>query len=375
MKLEDYPGVTSVTDRHGRTRWRYRGRGRGARQFNLPGNPGDPEFEAAYAAALQGKKAPTAIVKKMPGAAFPRTFGHAARELEKTSWWKRYDEATKTKNTRLIEEFLETRIVEEVETTWRDAPIPATKRAYLKEFLSRYETKPAKRKHMLVAIRKMIKVAFDNEWIDDDPTIRLDEPLHYKGWRAWTPEAMQKFEKRWPVGTAARTCYGLALWLGNRRGDVATLRWSDLVTERVVVDGEIKEVEGFAFTQKKNRNRTGGKHVFIPVTPMLREILEPLDRSTETVLVTAYGKPFSEKSLTGAMAHWNKLAGNPPGFTLHGLRKTLGGMLADGEATTRQLMDILGHDDIEHAELYSRSAEQKRLAHAGMQKVVKLVRG
>lgn len=74
------------------------------------------------------------------------------------------------------------------------------------------------------------------------------------------------------------------------------------------------------------------------------------------------------------MAHWNKLAGNPPGFTLHGLRKTLGGMLADGEATTRQLMGILGHDDIEHAELYSRSASQKRLAHTGMEKVVKLVR-
>ena len=49
-------------------------------------------------------------------------------------------------------------------------------------------------------------------------------------------------------------------------------------------------------------------------------------------------------------------------------------MLADGEATTRQLMDVLGHDDIEHAELYSRSDEQNRLAHPAMQKIVKLVR-
>ena len=51
------------------------------------------------------------------------------------------------------------------------------------------------------------------------------------------------------------------------------------------------------------------------------------------------------------------------------------GLTAASEATTRQLMEVLAHDDIEHAELSSRSAEQARLAHGGMQKVVKLVRG
>lgn len=289
MNMEEYPGVSSFTDRHGKKRWRYRGKGRGAKQINLPGDPGEAAFEAAYAAAVQGIKPVSGVVKKMPGAALPKTFGHAARELEQTVWWKRYDPATQSKNLRLIEEFLESRIVEEVPTTWREAPIPATKRNYLKDFLNRYEEKPAKRKHMLVAIRKLIKIAFDKEWIGDDPTIRLDEPLHYKGWKAWTPEAMKKFEDRWPIGSGARTCYGLALWLGNRRGDVASLRWADLVTHRVAVDGEVKDVEGFDFTQQKNRNRSGGKRLFIPITPMLREILEPLDRSTETVLVTTYG--------------------------------------------------------------------------------------
>lgn len=375
MSLEDYPGVTPFTDRHGKQRWRYRAKGRGGRQTNLPGNPGDPEFQIAYEAAIKGIKPPTAQVKVIPGASLPKTFGAAARDLEKTAKWKRYDAATRSKNTRLLEEFLESRVVEEDPTTWRNAPIPATKRTYLKDYLSRFDDTPAKRKHMLVAIRKLIAVAFDKEWIEIDPTTRLDEPPQTIGWKAWTPEAMAKFEERWPVGSAARTCYGLALWLGNRRGDVAALSWSDRTTRRVVVGGEVKEIDGFEFIQNKNRNRNGGKKLFIPITPMLAEILEPLDKDTPAVLMNAYGNPFSPKSLTGMMAHWNKLAGNPPGFTLHGLRKTLGGMLATGEATTRQLMDVLGHDDIEHAELYSRSAEQARLAHAGMEKVVKLVRG
>jgi hypothetical protein len=91
------------------------------------------------------------------------------------------------------------------------------------------------------------------------------------------------------------------------------------------------------------------------------------------VLVTAYGEPFSAKSLTGAMAHWCRLAGLPKGMTLHGLRKSLGVYLAEAEASTRQLMDVLGHDDIDHAELYSREASQVRLAVQGMDRVVRLV--
>lgn len=54
-------------------------------------------------------------------------------------------------------------------------------------------------------------------------------------------------------------------------------------------------------------------------------------------------------------------------------RFSLGVYLAEAEASTRQLMDVLGHDDIDHAELYSREASQVRLAVQGMDRVVRLV--
>ena len=63
------------------------------------------------------------------------------------------------------------------------------------------------------------------------------------------------------------------------------------------------------------------------------------------------------------------MAGIPPGYRLHGLRKTLGKMLAQSGATTRELMAILGHDNIAYAELYTREAEQKSLAQSGMDKL------
>lgn len=73
------------------------------------------------------------------------------------------------------------------------------------------------------------------------------------------------------------------------------------------------------------------------------------------------------------MTDWTHGAGMPKGCTLHGLRKTLGKMLVEAGATTRQLMDTLGHDDIAHAELYSRKAEQQRLARDAMTRLTRRV--
>jgi site-specific recombinase XerD len=105
--------------------------------------------------------------------------------------------------------------------------------------------------------------------------------------------------------------------------------------------------------------------------PELRAALEAVERRGEYVVLTQYGKPFSVKALGMRMQHWTKRAGIPQGYTLHGLRKTLGKMLAESGATTREIMSILGHDSIAHAELYTREAEQKMRASAGMQKLAK----
>src|SRR5690606_9705666 len=103
--------------------------------------------------------------------------------------------------------------------------------------------------------------------------------------------------------------YALALWAGNRRSDVATQLWTDVDfgAERITV-----------------RQVKTGKVLRLLLLPSLRDALIDLPRRTETVISNAYGQPFSEKSLTGMMAHWTKMAGLGSGCTFHGLRKTLG---------------------------------------------------
>ncbi|MDI7921095.1 tyrosine-type recombinase/integrase [Ferirhizobium litorale] len=357
MTEEKRPHLSDFKDRHGKTRWRFR---RSGKTIAIPGNPGEPEFEEAYSAAVEGRPRKKATVVSMPGAALPGSFRAAWSRVQRSPEWIKHDPATKDKNTRLAAEFLDLPLVAGHPALWGDMLVRDLKRRHVKDILARFSATPHKAKHMLVTIRKMLAVALDEEWIETDPTWKLSYSPGYTGWRAWTDQERAMFEDRWPLGSTPRTAYGLALWLGNRRSDIARLRWEwfDFLTGTVTIQ------------QKK-----GGKTLVLPMTPMLREILAPLERKSEFVLVTAYGQPFSEKSLTGRMADWTHSSGMPKGCTIHGLRKSLGKMLAETGATTRQLMETLGHDNIEHAELYSREAEQARLARDAMTQLTKSIRG
>jgi integrase len=126
-------------------------------------------------------------------------------------------------------------------------------------------------------------------------------------------------------------------------------------------------IEGFEFVQHKGRKR--GKTMFLPLTPLLVAALAPLSRDTERVLVSRLGRTFSDNGLTQAMVDWARKAGIPEGYSMHGLRKSLGVKLAEADATTREIMEVLGHSSMEYAELYTREADRLRLAVKGMRKM------
>jgi integrase len=152
---------------------------------------------------------------------------------------------------------------------------------------------------------------------------------------------------------------------------VARLRWDQLKTKTVVVDGQPMTVEGFEFVQHKGRKEYA-KQIFLPLTPFLAAALAPLPRDTERVLVSRLGRSFSDNALATAMIKWAGRAGVPAGYSMHGLRKALGVKLAEADATTREIMEVLGHTNIEHAALYTREADKMRLAVKGMRKVAAL---
>lgn len=350
---DQYPGAGAYRDRHGKQRWRFR---RGKKTIQLPESPGHPAFEAAYEAAIEGRPAPKmATVHRLSTAASPRSLGAAWRILRTdTIEWKSLGPVIREAQTRIAERFLLMTVAEGETLTFGAVDVADLKRKHIKALLARRSDTPHAASHLLRVIRKLIGVALDQEWIENDPTYRLKFRPEYGGWKAWPDDALDKFECRWPVGSTPRLVYSIALYFGHRRSDITQVKPADILS----------------MTTNMVQSKTG-KSLELPIHPNLQDALDAIPdlRQREFVVMTQWGKPFSAKALGMRMQKWTEAAGIDPGHTLHGLRKTLGKALAEHGATTRQLMDMLGHDNIEHAELYSREAEQKLMAAAAMAKL------
>lgn len=351
--MADRPFLSSYEDRHGKRRWRYRRKGK---TVTLRGQPGEEAFEAAYSAALDGLPVKTtARVIRYPNNTLPRTLKAAWRLHVRGLEWQGLRQTSKDQYIARAERFLEMKMIEGGTLTYADVPVADLKRRHIKDLLASMADRPHAGSDVLVTLRKMIVVALDQEWILHDPTHRLRYAPKIDGHRAWTDAERAKFEGHFPLGTMQRTIYALALYTGQRRGDLVRIRWSDFTGT--------KGGQQLALTQQKT-----GKRLRLPVLPHLRAALDVTPRHGDTVLCTEDGTPRSAEGLTNDWRRWTERAGLE-GTTLHGLRKTLGKLLAEEGATTRELMDALGHDAIAHAELYSREAAQETMAKSAFGKV------
>lgn len=349
--MADRPFLSSYKDRHGKTRWRFR-RGKAGRP--LPGKPGDEAFEIAYDDALNGR--PLSKVVNHPNKALPRTLRAAWRlaTAPDNLDWQRLGVSSKALYIARAERLLALQMPNG--TIYGNAPVADLKRRHVKALLGSMSDTPHAAYDALVVLRKMILVALDEEWIEIDPTHRIKYRPETKGHRAWTDAERAAYEARWPLGTLARTAYACVLYGGPRRSDVARFRWSDFAGEQ------------FPHTQQKT-----GKRLMLPVLPPLRDALDAAPRLGEFILTTPWGTPRALGTLTNDFHTWTEAAGLK-GCTMHGLRKTLGKILAEEGATTRELMEVLGHASIQHAELYSREADQARMAKSGMGKAANRLR-
>lgn len=341
------PFLSSYSDRHGTRRWRFR---RGKVTKGLPGKPGEDRFEQAYDAALNGRQTPPAQVVRHPSHALPRTLKAAWRRAtaHDNLDWRKLGPSSRESYIERAERLLEMEIAPGL--TYADVPVADLRRRHVKGLLGSMADRPHAAYDALVVLRKMILVALDEEWIEVDPTHRLRYRPQPDGHRAWTDDERARYEACWPLGSLARTAYACVLYSGPRRSDVARFKWSDFAADQ------------FPHTQQKT-----GKRLMLPVLPALREALNAAPRLGAHILTTPQGTPRALGTLTNDFARWTKAAGLA-GCTMHGLRKTLGKILAEEGATTRELMDVLGHESIQHAELYSREAEQARMAKAGLGK-------
>lgn len=198
-------------------------------------------------------------------------------------------------------------------------------------------------------------------WIEHSPATKMQKDIEHGHIEAWTEDDVTKALAVLPEHL--RRPVILALYTGQRRGDLIAMPWSayDGVKIRVV--------------QEKTKKHTQSQKLVIPAPVELREELDAwrADAPEGLILRTKFGAPWRmganlSKQLGDALS---KIDGMPKGRNIHGLRKLAATRLAQAGCTLHEIAAITGHQSLSMLQLYTRSVDQERAAESASEKLAK----
>ena len=193
--------------------------------------------------------------------------------------------------------------------------------------------------------------AVDRGWRDYSPAARI-RALPGGHLTAWTPAQADAAAKALPPHLARVVT--LARYTGQRRGDLCAMTWG--------------AYDGRAIRLRQGKTKV---ELVIPCHPVLRAALDAWKAErgdAVTILTNGWGRPWRGEVLSGAMKRGMEKIGLP-GLNVHGLRKLAAASLADAGCTPHEIAAITGHQTLAMVELYTRSADQERLASAAITKL------
>jgi integrase len=198
------------------------------------------------------------------------------------------------------------------------------------------------------AASAMLTWALEHDWIETHPLakVRALRGGHLPAWgEAQAATALIGLPE------ALRRVVVLALYTGQRRGDLIAMGWG-------AYDGA---------TIRLRQAKTGTPLV-LPVHPELRAELEAWKaegRRSTLILTSPRGKPWKPEHLSREMGKALAKLGLK-GLNVHGTRKLATTRLADAGCTAHEIAAVTGHLSLSMVQLYTRSADQERLARAAI---------
>jgi integrase len=340
-------GLCWTVDRHGKRRLRFFGRDFST-YFREPF--GSPEFAAEYAAALARNQTlpvrqPIGAARTIPGSISALVVSYFELVLPLKA------EDTQAQRRALLNRFRD-------EHGHRSVA-GATPELLETIILQKAKKTPHGANDLRKALRDLFKHAVRIRLRPDNPMLGIERIKTKKGGRRrWSDDELARYRARWPNGTQQRVCFELALETTARRGNVAMLG----------PQHERPPTAEAPFGWLAVAHIKGSDAAMIPITAELRAAIAAMPIRHLTYLHTRSGKPRSAKALTGDFRSWCNDAGLASDSTLHGLRHTGAHLLAEAEATTRQIMAVTGHRTLALVEHYTRDAEKAKLAAQAMAK-------
>ncbi len=355
-------------DRHGNVRRYFRKRIEGTKKYRkvrIRAELGTEEFHREFAAALKGAR----IYSAVPSTAVQKTVVNSLRWLVERYYasapYKALEGSTRDVRRRLLDNLcLEPRIEGQPELLGTlPYNIPAEKIEVLRD---RKADKTEAANGRLKALRGLFAFAVSDKSIPmkRNPAKEVGYLKSKKkgGFHTWSTEEVAIYLDRHGPGTKARLALGVILLSGQRRSDVVLFGKQNLREARFMPEN-LQAFHGgrwISFTQHKNRNKSPVT-LTIPVLPELEYLLAEGPTGALTFLETQFGKPFT----ANGFGNWFRRRCNEVGLphcSAHGLRKAGATIAADNGATAHQLMAIFGWTTIKQAEIYTKKADQKRLA-------------
>lgn len=349
--------------RHGQVRL-YFWRGAGTAKIRITETEGSPEFYARVATLTRETEIAPILPTRDAGLATPAagTFGALALAYMASSAFLDYDGATIKKRRNLLGHMVEERVTpDDASRLFRDMPLDRVSAANLDVLRDRAaKITKGQANERVKALRAMFKWASLPAQRPQWPTLRSNPAAGLKtikvasdGWHTWTMDEIEQYERRHPPGTRAHMAMTIALYTGARRSDIIRLG-------RPHVRGQV-----LRWTAYKGR-RKDPMPIEIDILPPLAEALARGPLGEVTWLQNELGRPFTHAGFGNWFADRCAEAGLPH-CSAHGLRKAGATRAAENGATAHMLMAMFGWKTLAQAERYTRAAERRKMAKAGMQ--------
>lgn len=301
-----------------------------------------PAFWAAYTAAIGGA-APRKQVEDT------RTLAWLVKQYYQSAAFRQLGERTRYVRRRLLERICERD---------GDKPYKRLEAKHVEKRRDEMSERPEAANGYIKALRQLYRWASSRNvaLVDHNPAAEVS---YFRGSRqgfhTWSRGEVAQFVERHPLGTKAHLALCILLYSGVRRSDAVKLG------RQMIWDGWIH------FTETKGADRYM-KERALPVLPELQSAIDAAPSGHLTLLVTAFGKPFT----SNGFGNWFRKRCNEAGLpqcSAHGLRKAGATIAAENGATEHELMAIYGWESPKQAEVYTRTANRRILAGKAMHRV------
>ncbi len=340
MTTELPANVRPVPDRHGKIRYRFRRKG--WKSAYLPGEPGSAEFHRAYAAIIDGGAAEAEGIQS-PAKINPRTFDDLVVRYKKTLRWQKKKARTQLVQGRILERFCDRR--DKQGRRYGEKPIASVTVTWLENVLGTLWETPAAANVLRKTLALIMDQAIRMDWRTDNPVRLTDSYEEGEGIHDWTDEEIDQYRAAHPLGTMARLTLELALNTAARRCNVNKIERDHIRNGRIIVD----HVKGNNETEVRMMATTKAALDALPAAPI------------KFLVITQFGKPFTDAGLGNRMRAWCDTAGLPH-CSIHGLRKAMSRQLAESGATDAEGQAITGHKKAETFAYYRAKANRTALA-------------